>query len=933
MPFLSNPYIEPQGFNGANIVQYLLTCPSILNTQSSGIFYRSTTQINQALNPPQTKKKTKKSPAKKKTPLMTQYYEVKQQHPDALLLFRVGDFYETFGEDAVKCADILGIVLTSRNNGGDMTELAGFPYHSVDLYLPKLVRAGYRVAICEQLEKPSKEKKIVKRGVTEIVTPGVTSSDSLLSAKQNNFLASIYLDDKQASVAFLDISTGEFVVHQGRTIDIDKLIETFSPNEILYSKKQKDQITSLLSDEGYLFGLDDWLYEAQYNYDILTKHFNVISLKGIGIESDKLSQVTAGTILHYLSTIQQSNTTHIHQLSKLHSDQYLWLDRFTIRNLELVDSLHASGHSLREIIDYTLTPMGSRMLVKWIVLPLIDITRIQRRLDRVDALVMDESLREEIIAELKKIGDIERLASKIPLRKINPKEYVVIKNTLNLISTLKLLLKDRGGENFQKIEDHLSACQELFDLIDKTITDDAPVSLQKGHVIKTGCHEKLDEWKSISKNGKDLLLNLQQEQIEKTGISSLKVGYNNVFGYYYEVTNRFKDQGLIPEDWIRKQTLKGSERYINQPLKELEAKILQADEQIAELERTIYDDLVIRSEKHVPLLLSNAKLIAELDCYISLAHVAEKNDYTKPHISDSQEINIKAGRHPVIEKNLPATDPYVPNDVFLDTQSQQIILITGPNMSGKSAVLRQTAIITLMAHIGSFVPAQVAEIGLTDKIFTRVGATDNISSGESTFMVEMNETASILNNLSERSLIILDEIGRGTSTYDGISIAWAIAEYLHENQSFTPKTLFATHYHELSELENTYDRIKNYNVATKEIDGKIIFLRKLIAGASNSSFGVHVAQLAGMPKSIISKATDLLVKLEAKSIEKNNKTREKLKTSKSSNIQLNMFDTSTLKYKKIEEIIENIHIDTLTPIECMLKLKEIIETTKEDQNN
>ena len=864
---------------------------------------------------------------------MKQYFEIKQKHPDALLLFRVGDFYETFGEDAIKCSQILGIVLTSRNNGGSDVELAGFPYHSVELYLPKLVQAGYRVAICEQLEKPSKEKKIVKRGVTEVVTPGVTTSDSILSAGKNNFLASVFFDKQEVGVAFLDISTGEFIVHQGHARSLGKILETFSPNEIIFSKAQKVKIEEFLSDDVYSFGVDEWFYEKGYNYELLTKHFNVLSLKGLGLEEDTLGQIAAGTILHYLSSIQQANISHLHKITRLHSEQHVWLDRFTIRNLELVQSIHPSGHSLKEIIDHTLTPMGSRMLVKWIVLPLNNIVHINKRLDRVEILLKDEDLREDILTQLKKIGDLERLTSKIPLRKINPREYIVIKRTLQIVDELKKLLSQKGAQAFSVLSDDISPCKELYDLIDKTVLDDAPISLQKGHVVKEGFNPELDEWKAVSKNGKDLLLNLQKAQAERTGINSLKIGYNNVFGYYFEVTNKFKDQNLIPEDWVRKQTLKGSERYINQDLKELESKILQAEEKINVLEEQIYTDLIAKSEKYVPVLLSNARIIAELDCYLSFAESAVKNNYCKPIVDDSLHIDIKEGRHPVIEKQLPATDPYVANDVYLDNQTQQIILITGPNMSGKSAVLRQTALITLMAHMGSYVPAKEANIGLTDKIFTRVGATDNISSGESTFMVEMNETASILNNLSERSLIILDEIGRGTSTYDGISIAWAIAEYLHQNPNHNPKTLFATHYHELSELEETFDRIKNFNVSTKNIDGKIIFLRKLIAGASNSSFGVHVAQLAGMPNSIIIKASQLLKELESKSIKEKEDINETLKSSKSTEatFQLNMFDDSSVKMKVLEEMINNIDLDTLTPIECMLKLKEIMDKIKGEQ--
>jgi len=861
---------------------------------------------------------------------MKQYNEIKLKHPDALLLFRVGDFYETFGEDAIKCSEILGIVLTARNNGSSKIELAGFPYHSVDTYLPKLVKAGYRVAICEQMEKPSKEKKIVKRDVTEVVTPGVTTNDSILNAQQNNFLASVFFDGKKAGIAFLDISTGEFITHQGSLQAIDNLIQTFSPNEIIYSKSQADIIEDRISDGIYTLGIDEWFYESAYNEEILQRHFNVISMKGYGLQDHPLSQIAAGTILHYLSTIQQKNISHIHHITRMESGKYLWLDRFTIRNLELIRSLHDTGLSLYDVINKTTTPMGARMLTKWIVLPLRELDAINSRLDNVDYLFQNETLRTNIIDQLKTIGDLERLSSKIPLGKVNPRELIVIKNTLITTVELKKLMENSESPSMHKLQSDIDSCVKLNELISETLREDAPISLSKGYVIKEGYDEKLDEWKSLSKNSKDILLELQADQAEQTGISSLKIGYNNVFGYYFEVTNRFKDQDLIPEDWVRKQTLKGSERYINDALKKLESKILQAEEQINTIEQKLFQDLIAKTEKYVSVLLSNAKKISELDCYCSMATVAINKNYTKPKVDESYIIDIKSARHPVIESQLSAENPYVPNDITIDNDTNQILIITGPNMSGKSAVLRQTALITLMAHIGSFVPAESAHIGIVDKIFTRVGATDNISSGESTFMVEMNETASILNNLSPRSLIILDEIGRGTSTYDGISIAWAIAEYLHDKHNGKPKTLFATHYHELSQLAETFERMHNYNIATKEIDDKIIFLRKLVAGACNSSFGIHVAQLAGMPNELITRAQELLIALEKKSVSQKEGVKESLDiASNSQHLQLSIFDEDSSQMKAIKGIINSIDIESMTPIECMLKLKEIVDGVKE----
>ncbi len=855
---------------------------------------------------------------------MAQYFEVKQKYPDAILLFRVGDFYETFGEDAIKASQILGIVLTSRNNGGSDIELAGFPHHSVDTYLPKLVKAGYRVALCEQLEKPSKEKKIVKRDVTEVVTPGVTTNDSLLDATQNNFLGSITRRGDQFGVAFLDISTGEFIVHQGSERSVLKVLQSFKPNELLYSKTESTELSQMLSDEIYLYGMDEWFYEEDYNKQILLKHFKVLSLKGHGIEDQPLLQIAAGTILHYLSTVQQGHVSHIQQLTKLDSDRYMWLDKFTIRNLELIRSNHETGVSLKDVIDKTCSPMGARLLSKWIVLPLKNLDEILNRQNKVSFFFDNDSLRDSVRELLSSLGDLERLTSKIPLKKINPKEFIYISKAIEKIDLISEKLKSTSNEAMASFVDSLIDCTDLKSLIKSTLVDDPPFSLNKGDVIRDGHLPELDEWRHVAKNGKDLLASLQQQEMEKTSISSLKVGFNNVFGYYLEVTNKYKDKDLIPENWVRKQTLKNAERYITPELKELETKILQAQEQMSILQEQAYQELVEKSDSSVQALLRNSSLIGELDCLAAFAYLAEYQQYVKPKLDESYVIDIKGGRHPVIETQLSEDNAYVPNDVYLDNESQQIILITGPNMSGKSAVLRQTALICLMAHMGCFVPATEARIGIVDKIFTRVGASDNISSGESTFMVEMTETSSILNNLSGRSLILLDEIGRGTSTYDGISIAWSIAEFLHEHDSYRPKTLFATHYHELNQLESSFERIKNFNVSTKEVGDNIIFLRKLIEGASEASFGIHVAQLAGMPKDIVLRASALLKKLETKALDEKDIVQDILKSNPvPASHQLQIFDVSSDTMKDIEKIMQNVDVQAMTPIECMLKLKEL----------
>ena len=856
---------------------------------------------------------------------MTQYFDIKRKHPDAILLFRVGDFYETFGEDAVKASGILGIVLTSRNNGGSDIELAGFPHHSVDVYLPKLVQAGYRVAICEQMEKPSKEKKIVRRDVTEVVTPGVTTHDNILSAAQNNFLASLYVAKDRYGIAFLDISTGEFIVHEGSMASIQKLLQSFKPNELLISKAQQEELLSIIEEGTFTYSLDEWYYEYSYAREILLKHFNVLSLKGYGVEAKELAQIAAGTILHYLSTIQQVNLKHINKLVKLESDKYMWLDKFTIRNLELIRSNHLGGKALINIVDKTCSPMGARMLHKWILLPLKDITEIKSRQERVKLLLEGESKRVALQTKLKTTGDLERLTSKIPLGKVNPRELLTIANALDLVDEIYALFEEDTSEAYRVLLTRMNRCEDLKSLIRSTLNPEAPVNFNKGPVIQDGWNETLDEWRDIANNGKDKLTEVQVRESEATGITTLKIGFNNVFGYYLEVTNKYKDKDLIPDTWIRKQTLKSAERYITPELKELETKILQAQNEINVLEEQLYKELVDKTMTYVATLLENAKVLAELDCYQSMAEVAEKQRYSLPDINDGYTVDIKAGRHPVIEVQLPPDDPYVPNDVYLDREEQQVIMITGPNMSGKSAVLRQTALICLLAHIGSYVPADSASIGIVDKIFTRVGASDNISSGESTFMVEMNETSSILNNLSERSLILLDEIGRGTSTYDGISIAWSIAEHIHDHGALQPKTLFATHYHELNQLADSFARIKNYHVATKEIGDEIIFLRKLVEGSSEASFGIHVAQLAGMPKSIISRAKKLLVELESKSIDQKDAVRSTLEKQQSSlpTHQLNIFDLGSEAYEVLEAAITSLDLHTLTPIEALMKLKEL----------
>jgi len=849
---------------------------------------------------------------------MKQYNSIKAKYPDALLLFRVGDFYETFGEDAIKAAKILGIVQTKRGTGTEAeTALAGFPHHSLNTYLPKLVRAGHRVAICEQLEDPKMTKKIVKRGVTEVITPGVALNDDVLEAKSNNFLASVYFDKKKTGVAFVDISTGEFLISEGKNDYIDKLLQNFKPSEVLFAYNQKKQFEENFGKDFYTFKQDEWVYKEDYTHELLNQQFNTINLKGFGVNELKTALIAAGAILHYLAEVKQNELKHINKISRIENDAYVWMDKFTIRNLELYGNNNSNSVSLIDIIDKTITPMGSRNLKRWLAFPLKDKNRIEERLETVDNFVYNQDLINDISTQLKQIGDLERLASKIATGKINPRELNQLLSSLDALMSVKKTLSKQPGENLQKLSEQINSLDLLRNKIRNTIHENAPVNILKGNVINTGMSKELDDLRQLKSSSKTILEKIVIREIQKTGINSLKIGFNNVFGYYLEVRNTYKDR--VPEDWIRKQTLTAAERYITPELKELESKILNAEEKIQQLEQELYKQLVTWLHTYIQPIQTNALTTSYIDTYLSFAQVAIFNNYTKPQIDLSYDIDIKDGRHPVIEKQLPPDETYIPNDIFLDRDYQQIMMITGPNMSGKSALLRQTALIVLLAQIGCFVPAKNARIGIVDKIFTRVGASDNISMGESTFMVEMNETASILNNLSKRSLILLDEIGRGTSTYDGISIAWAITEYLHEHPDH-PKTLFATHYHELNDMTNTYERIKNYNVSIKEINNNIIFVRKLVPGGSEHSFGIHVAKIAGMPLRVINKANKILKELE------NNKQKEtvknKLKNS-SQPIQLSFFQLNDVLLEEIKEEILDINIDNLTPVEALMKLNEI----------
>lgn len=878
------------------------------------------------------KKTETKSPTKapKETPLMKQYNQIKARHPQALLLFRVGDFYETFGEDAIVASKILGIVLTNRNNGGSKLELAGFPHHSLDTYLPKLVRSGQRVAICDQLEDPKMVKGIVKRGVTELVTPGVSFNDQVLDTKKNNFLCAIHFGKDQNGVAFLDVSTGEFLVAQGALDYIEKLIQGFAPTEIIYNKQRSADYDGMCGNRFYSFRLEDWIFTEDFAYESLNKQFGTRSLKGFGVESLAEGIIAAGAIIHYLSENQHDRLGHITALSRIEEDKYVWLDRFTIRNLELVQSPHENATTLLDVLDYTKTPMGGRMLKRWIVLPLKELKPVQERLEAVQSLYEEVEKSEELGEYLSEINDLERLISKVAVGKVNPKEVVQLKRTLEQIDPIQELFKG-DTSSVGQLAAGLDPCNDLLETIGSMLQEDPAGQIGKGKVIADGFNAELDELRSISFSGKDYLDALQVRESERTEITSLKIGFNNVFGYYIEVRNTHKDK--VPEEWIRKQTLVNAERYITEELKEYESKILGAEEKIYALETQLYQELIAEMAAFIRPIQKNAFLIAKLDCLLSFAEVARSRWYVKPEVNEGFAIDIKEGRHPVIESQMGPGEEYVSNSVYLDNDSQQIMMITGPNMSGKSALLRQTALISLMAQMGSFVPATAAKLGLVDKVFTRVGASDNISSGESTFMVEMNETSSILNNLSNRSLILLDEIGRGTSTYDGISIAWAIAEYLHEHPTKKGKTLFATHYHELNEMTNRFDRIKNFNVSVKEVGKKILFLRKLVEGGSEHSFGIHVAKLAGMPKEVVKGAEHMLEQLEASHdlAASNGKSKKpiakKVATDSLENMQMSFFQLNDPVLEQIREELVSIDINTLTPVEALMKLNEIKKLT------
>jgi len=862
----------------------------------------------------------------KETPLMQQYNQVKAKYPGALLLFRVGDFYETFGEDAIKASGILGIVLTRRANGAAThIELAGFPHHSLETYLPKLVRAGQRVAICDQLEDPKTTKTIVKRGVTELVTPGVAISDNILHQKSNNYLASLYFDKNSIGVAFIDISTGEFMAAQGNAEYIDKLMQGFTPSEVIYPKSSHHDYTEAFGDRYYTYKLDEWPYSGDYAEETLLKHFGVKSLKGFGIDKLNLGIVAAGVVLHYLNETEHRNLQHISAISRIEEGRYLWLDRYSVRNLELIGSANENAITLVDVLDQTCSPMGARLLRRWIVMPLKELKPINDRLGVVEYLVGHEELREELKQHIRHIGDLERLISKIGLQRANPREVCQLKKALKAIEEIKILCRDADSEPLKAIGEQLNPCAIISEKIEKELSAEPPIMLVKGSVINTGVNEELDRLRKIAFGGKGYLLEIQKREAEQTGIPSLKVSFNNVFGYYLEVTHSHRDK--VPTEWIRKQTLVNAERYITPELKEYEEQILGAEEKILALETTLYNDLLYSLAEYIKPIQLNAQLIARLDVLLNFATIAIKNYYVKPELNDSRIIDIKGGRHPVIEKNLPMGEEYITNDVYLDSESQQIIIITGPNMAGKSALLRQTGLIVLMAQMGCFVPAKSVSIGLVDKIFTRVGASDNLSAGESTFMVEMNETASILNNLSDRSLILLDEIGRGTSTYDGISIAWAIAEFLHSQPTARAKTLFATHYHELNELSNTHPRIKNFNVTVKEVGHQIIFLRKLVPGGSEHSFGIHVAKLAGMPHKVLSRANEILKKLEAERTGGEH-IKESIRKVQKQAVQMQMFSIDDPVLVKIRDTLNNLDVNTLTPVEALMKLDEIQRVIK-----
>tara|TARA_B110000483_G_scaffold243113_1_gene331362 strand:+ start:2046 stop:4640 length:2595 start_codon:yes stop_codon:yes gene_type:complete len=853
---------------------------------------------------------------KKVTPLMKQYNKIKDKYPDALLLFRVGDFYETFHEDAVKTSKILGIVLTKRGAGSNSeTKLAGFPHHSLNTYLHKLVKAGERVAICDQLEDPKTTKTIVKRGVTELITPGVSLNDGILEKKSNNFLASIYNLKDYYGISFLDISTGEFLISQGNIDYIKNLLQSFDPKEILISKKHKKEFNSLFGDYKSIFYLEQWVFNKDFAKEKIKNQFKILNLKGFGIKEDNLGIIASGSILHYLEETQHSNLSHITNINQIIDKEFVWMDRFTMINLELLRSNSKDGISLINVIDYTSTPMGGRMLKRWIIHPVIDLKELEFRHQCVDYFVKKSHDLDHISTILKSFSDLERIMAKVATSKISPRELVQLKNNLSSIKPLKETLDSSSNEFIQKISNSLDLCEKLIDVLEITLDEEAPVSVSKGNVIKKGFNVELDQLKDLSKSGKNYLNEIQNREIENTGISSLKISFNNVFGYYLEVRNLHKDK--VPQDWIRKQTLVNAERYITQELKDYESKILGAEEKILLLENQIFNDLILKLRPFISVIKINSHWLAVLDCLCGFGILAEKMNYSYPIINNSNEIKIKEGRHPVIESKLPYENPYIPNDISISNDLNQILMITGPNMSGKSAILRQTALIVLLAQIGSFVPAKRVEMGIVDKIFTRVGASDNISIGESTFMVEMNEAAAIINNISNKSLILLDEIGRGTSTYDGISIAWAMAEFLHDHP-FKPKTLFATHYHEINMMADNFERINNYNVSVKETEDNVIFLRKLVPGGSAHSFGIHVASMAGMPKQLISSAKKILHKLE-----KSHQFNKSKKKNEDSDLQLSFFNLDNPKLEELKEDILSLNIDELTPVEALIKLNEI----------
>lgn len=865
------------------------------------------------------------------TPLMKQHNEIKAKYPDAILLFRVGDFYETFGEDAITASRILGITLTRRANGAAThIELAGFPHHSLDTYLHKLVKAGHRVAICDQLEDPKLAKGIVKRGVTELVTPGVATSDKLLENKTNNFLAALHLSDPICGVAFLDITTGEFYAAEGNIEYMDKLLQSFQPSEVILCKAQVKRFREQFDNKVYTFQLDEWIFRDQYCYDLLLQHFQTFSLKGYGVEDMRAAIIACGVALHYIKDTEHSNLQHINTLQRIVANDFLWMDRFTIRNLELLNSGYEQGASLITALDHTHTPMGARLMKRWMIFPLFDLHKIEQRHNLVAHFILNQDLTQGITTLIKQVGDVERLIGKIPLKKANPREVLQLARGLKHMEDIRESCITSTEEALGRLVQLIQPLTDLRQRIINTITDDAPVLISKGGAIKEGVNEELDHLRKISRSSKDYLLQIQQAEALRTGITSLKVSYNNVFGYYLEVTNAHKDK--VPAEWIRKQTLTSAERYITPELKEYEEKILGAEERIMAIELDIYQQLLAGVEPFIAPIQTNANIIAQLDCLLCFAYIARTYNYHRPVLVQEAILDIKDGRHPVIEQRLPPGEAYVANDIQLDKDEQQVIILTGPNMSGKSALLRQTAIITLMAHMGSFVPASAATIGLTDKIFTRVGASDNLSGGESTFMVEMNETASIINNITERSLILLDEIGRGTSTYDGISLAWSIVEHLH-NSPAKPKTLFATHYHELNELEHQLPRVRNYHITHKETGNKVIFLRKMAPGGSRHSFGIQVARMAGMPPKLLDRANEILALLEEKHAKTGGDTMQKVKNIKPApNFQLNIFDGVTEDIRRIQQLLDETDINTLTPVEALLKLNELKGITKSYKN-